>query len=180
MKVTLKAAAAILENARNRMSKEHAGYYAMQIQNVSVNDRTREAAKFIGKAVESLGYGFRQSADGSRFCWITSGSNVVMCDTAKNTVTFFGVRHGVAPLWWFGDFKKLPVIAHESTMPWIGPWMTLEDFFEKSDKTSANPYERALALLKEGKTREFLRAEGLPVKEALGMYAQCKSRGYCL
>lgn len=178
MKITLKATAAIIENARQRMSQEHAGYYARQIQNVAVNDRTRAAADFIGKEVQYLGYGFRQSADGSRFCWITSGSNVVMCDTAKNTVTFFGVRHGVAPLWWFGDFKKLPVIAHESTMPWISPWVTLDEFCENADKTSFCPYERALALLKEGKTREFIRAEGLPVKEAMGMYDQCKSRGY--
>lgn len=112
MKVTLKATAAILENARQRMSQEHAGYYAMQIQNVSVNDRTRAAAEFIGKAVESLGYGFRQSADGSRFCWITSGSNIVMCDATKNTVTFLGVRHGIFPMYYIKDFRELPVLSH--------------------------------------------------------------------
>lgn len=178
MKVTLKATAAIIENARQRMSQEHDGYYASQIQSVAVNANTRAAADFIGKEVQYLGYGFRQSAEGNRFCWITSGSNIVMCDAVKNTVTFLGVRHGISPLWYIEGFRELPVIAHESTMPWISPWRTLEDFFMKSDKTSANPYERALALLKEGKSREFIRAEGLPVKEAMGMYAQCKSRGY--
>lgn len=178
MKVTLKATAAILENARQRMTQEHAGYYARQIQNVAVNDRTRAAADFIGKAVESLGYGFRQSQDGNRFCWITSGSNVVMCDATKNTVTFLGVRHGIFPMYYIKDFRELPVLSHESTMPWIDPWMTLEEFFKKSDKTSPSPHARALALLKEGKTREFIRAEGLPVQAAMKMFTECKTRGY--
>ena len=161
------------------MMQEHDGYYARQIQNVAVNANTRAAADFIGKPVENLGYGFRQSADGSKFCWITSGSNVVMCDTAKNTVTFFGVRHGISPLWQYIDgFRELPIVSHESTMPWIDPWMTLEEFFKKSDKTSPSPHARALALLKEGKIREFLRAEGLFVQAEMKMFSECEARGY--
>lgn len=178
MKVTLKATAAIIEMARQLMSQEHGRYYAQQIQNVAVNDRTRAAADFIGKEVQYLGYGFRQSADGTRFCWITSGSNIVMCDATKNTVTFLGVRHGIFPMYYIKDFRELPVIAHESTMPWIDPWMTLEEFFKKSDKTSPSPHARALALLKEGKTREFIRAEGLPVQAAMKMFTECEARGY--
>ena len=179
MLLKLKITKEIAEKAVQHMLEEDMSYYSINQQRAGF--LSPEFLETFGAVVnrESLRYGANKIGE-KMVGWITSDGNALVIDTDQFVAIYCGVRHAIAPLWWLGnDFKSLPIIEQVSSMPWLKPWETLEEFCRRADKRSDNKYERTVALLREGKTLAFILAEGdLPLQSAKKMHQIAINKGY--
>ena len=164
----------------HRMYNEDAGFYAINQQRAGYL-----APEFIQEFgnrfnLECLRHGANKIGE-TTTAWVTSGGNVLVIDTSNNTAVYCGVRHAAQQLAWMyvESFKTLEVLEYKTSMPWLKPWQTLEEFCRRACKTSSNRHERCLALMREGKTLAFLLAEGdLPLRDVSAMHKIALTKGY--
>ena len=164
----------------HRMYNEDDGFYAVNQQRA--NYIAPEFIQEFGRRfnLECLRHGANKIGE-TTTAWITSGGNVLVIDTSNNTAVYCGVRHAARQLAWMyvENFKTLDVLEYKTSMPWLKPWETLEEFCQRADKRSDNKYERTVALLREGKTLAFLLAEGdLPLRDAMMIHRIAIAKGY--
>ena len=177
MLLKLKITPGIAAKAIKKIYAEDDGYYAWHLQNV--NKLSGEFWSEFGGVVDLFCLRYGANKIGDSVCWVTSGGNALVIN--RTTATYYGVRHAARQLGWMfiDDFQQLEVIKYESSMPWLQPWETLEEFCKRACKTSDNKHEKAIALLREGKSDKFLLAEGdLPLRDAKAMHRIALAKGY--
>lgn len=177
MLLKLKITPGIAAKAIKKIYAEDDGYYALHQQNV--NKLSGEFWSEFGGVVDLFCLRYGANKIGDSVCWVTSDGNALVIN--RTTAIYCGVRHAARQLAWMfiDDFQQLEVIKYESSMPWLQPWQTLGEFCRSADKNSSNSYERALALLREGKSNKFLIAEGdLPLRDARAMHQIALTKGY--
>ena len=166
--------------AINRFSNEDASFYAINQQRAGylAPEFLNEFGHLINR--NNLRYGANKIGP-CLTAWITKGGNVMVIDTAAYVAVYCGVRHAARQLGWLylEQFQKLEVVKYKSSMPWLKPWETLEEFCKRACKKSSNAHERCLALMREGKSSGFIHAEGdLPLRDARAMHQIALAKGY--
>ena len=166
--------------AANRFYNEDASFYAINQQRAGylAPEFIQEFGHLINR--DNLRYGANKIGP-CLTAWITKGGNVLVLDTDADAAVYCGVRHAARQLGWMylEQFQKLEVIEYKTSMPWLKPWQTLDEFCKRACKTSDNKHERAIALLREGKSDKFLLAEGdLPLRDAKAMHRIALAKGY--
>ena len=180
MKVVIKASNEVIAAADSLFSEHHVCYYAQNLRCI----RSAEVAALFGNKTEEVRCGYNNTAAGSG--WVTCGGNAVLLSKKAGTVTYLGVRHGIAPLLEalglnsMVELDDCEIVTYETSMQFLRVGETLQHFFERAALNAECDIERGIAALKSGKPPAFLYAQGLDVNKIVSLYKECENHGYCV
>ena len=170
MLITLQVEAAQLEYAQEYLQEAHADYYGCP--HGFRKCHSQKVHELFNAPMGTLNYGYNVMPSGVSG-WITGGNNVVLLNQRESTVTYVGTRHGITPLWVLDNPESHKILKYESSMPFLSPFETLEEFARRARLDSKCPIARGLARLNSGCPIAFVNCD--TIRET---YAECVKRGY--